>query len=716
MVLEILKQVWGYEQLLPLQREAIDCVLSGRDSLVVMSTGGGKSLCFQLPAVSLPGMAIVVSPLIALMKDQVDALQSLGVSAAAINSTLGAFERRSIADRVRRGEIKLLYLAPERLLAEKTLEFLAEQTVSFIAVDESHCISSWGHDFRPEYRELAKLRTFFPDIPLHAFTATATEQVRSDIVTQLGLQQPTVLVGDFRRRNLIYHVQRRETGLNQTCAVLDRFRGQSGIVYCISRTEVERISALLNETGYSTLPYHAGLSDQMRSANQDAFITEQVATIVATVAFGMGINKSNVRYVVHAEMPKSIEHYQQESGRAGRDGLESECWLLYSPADLQTWKNVVAQSSPQIQESALRSLNLMYDYCTSVECRHRTLANHFGQSDAEQCRACDVCLGRLESVVDPLVIGQKIISCVLRVRERFGAGHVSKVLAGSEAAEIMRWGHQTLSTWGILKQYRRAEIRDWIEQLAQQRFLVKEGEFQLLRVTPEGRLLLRGQATPRLLKPVGRASVSTPTTLIASWEGVDRGLFEHLRTVRRKCADDAAMPAYIVFSDATLRDMARRRPTTLNQFLSVHGVGIKKAETYGAMFVEQISDYCTQHQVEMNVNVESQLESNYSPQGASHGALAAFPLFEQGKSIDEIAESLDRANSTVMDYLCDFIRYRNVTDASRWVAPREIERVEVVAEYAGTRRLKLIHDALHGRVDYESIRIVLACRANRLSL
>ena len=331
-VKQVLKQFWGFDDFLPLQRDAIQCVLDDRDSLVVMPTGGGKSLCYQAPALCREGVALVVSPLLALMKDQVDALTACGVPAAAVNSTHAVEEKRRVAQRVESGELRLLYMSPERLLTPRTLDFLANQRVSFIAIDEAHCISAWGHDFRPEYRGLRTLRDRFPDVAVHAYTATATDQVRRDIVGQLGLRDPKVLIGDFHRPNLKYHVARRERGLGQICQVIDRFRGQSGIVYCITRAEVDRTAALLCELGYSAIPYHAGLSDEDRIRNQEAFLAERVDTIVATIAFGMGIDKSNVRYVIHSGMPKSLENYQQESGRAGRDGVEADCWLLYSGA------------------------------------------------------------------------------------------------------------------------------------------------------------------------------------------------------------------------------------------------------------------------------------------------------------------------------------------------------------------------------------------------
>ena len=595
-VQQVLKQYWGFDTYLPLQREAIQCVLDDRDSLVVMPTGGGKSLCYQAPALCREGVAVVVSPLLALMKDQVDGLTACGVPAAAVNSTHGAEDKRRVARQVESGELRLLYMSPERLVTPRTLDFLANQHISFFAIDEAHCISAWGHDFRPEYRALRTLRDRFPNAAVHAYTATATENVRRDIVQQLGLHEPEVVVGDFHRPNLQYHVARRERGLGQICQVIDRFRGQSGIVYCITRAEVDKTTAVLREMGYAALPYHAGLSDEERVANQEAFLTERADTIVATIAFGMGIDKSNVRYVVHAGMPKSLENYQQESGRAGRDGVEAECWLLYSGRDLMTWKRMLDSVPNEARPAANSALERMNSYATAVSCRHAALVEHFGQEwNRGKCGACDVCLGKLELVDDALIIGQKILSCVLRVQERFGADYVSLVLVGSKDERIVSAGHNELSTWGLLRDYRRQDVRQWIEQLTGQGYLCKEGEYNTVRVTNVGRTLLRGETSPTLLQPSKSSRAQSASSDSESWEGVDRELFDSLRQLRRELAAEHGVPAYIVFSDATLRDMARQQPTIAEKMLEVRGVGQQKLADYGQQFLECIAVYCQQH-------------------------------------------------------------------------------------------------------------------------
>jgi len=716
-LLQVLKTYWGFDDYLPLQREAIKCVLEDRDSLVVMPTGGGKSLCYQAPAMCREGLTVVISPLLALMKDQVDGLATNGVPAAAVNSTTLPAEKREIVRQIESGQLRLLYLSPEKLLTSRTLEFLQKQRISFFAIDEAHCISAWGHDFRPEYRGLRVLRDSFPQASIHAYTATATEHVRDDIVRQLGLREAKVLVGDFRRLNLQYHVARRQRGMEQVCEVLEKFRGQSGIVYCITRAEVDRTAAVLREMGYSALPYHAGMSDEDRAHNQEAFLTEQADTIVATVAFGMGIDKSNVRYVIHTGMPKSLEHYQQESGRAGRDGEQAECWLLYSGRDLMTWKKLLEQSSDESRDTALAALEKMNAYATSVSCRHASLTEHFGQIwDHGPCNACDVCLGKLEVVDDSLVIAQKILSCVLRVREGYGADYVSLVLTGSRDQRILAAGHNELSTWGILKQHRRQDVRQWIEQLVTQNFLAKEGEYNLVRVTDEGRTLLAGEITPTLLVPAKTKRASSAAAEADSWEGVDHGLFDALRELRREEAVRRSVPAYIVFGDATLRDMARRRPSTVSRMLDVHGVGQQKLADFGERFVSCIVDYCERKGLTMDAAAQKlRVHDVKAPAVPPPAAIKSFAMFDEGMSVEEAAKRLDRAVSTTYSYLEAYVRHRRVVDPVPWVPASEVAAIAAAVQQTGADRLKTIYDALEGRVGYERIRIAVACLENRVA-
>ena len=589
---DALRQYWGYDNFLPLQREAIESVCSARDSIVVLPTGGGKSVCFQVPAVIMQGTAIVVSPLISLMKDQIDSLLDCGVPAARLDSTLSSEERSQVKRQINNGELKLLYLSPERLVLDNFIEFLNRVKISFIAIDEAHCVSMWGHDFRPEYRQLGILKSRFPNVGLHAYTATATEPVRDDISKQLGLSDPKILVGSFDRPNLIYKVQARTNRLGQVCEVLDRHKGESGIVYCIRRADVDNLCAKLKERGCLALPYHAGMQDEDRKRNQDAFIKEECDTIVATVAFGMGIDKSNVRYVIHAGMPKSLEHYQQESGRAGRDGLEAECTLFYSGGDYGVWKSILSDIEPKIQEVAVEKLNEMYGYCTGIDCRHKAILSYFGQDlKKDNCEACDVCHGDIDLVENPLIDAQKILSCIVRLKENFGADYTAAVLMGSKDTRILANHHDSLSTYGLMSHHTKNIVRDWIEQLAAQGCIKKTDEYKILKVTEKGWLVLKGKETPRLLKPALRLPKERKVSKIAmdSWEGVDERLFEELRKLRRKFADEKGVPAYIVFSDATLRDMARKKPATKEEMLRVNGVGEAKLKRYGLNFLNVIN-------------------------------------------------------------------------------------------------------------------------------
>lgn len=601
---EVLIKYWGYSSFLPLQQQAMKSVVKGRDSIVVLPTGGGKSLCFQAPAVVMPGLAVVVSPLISLMKDQVDALLECGVAAARIDSSLSFDEREETLERVRNKTLKLLYVSPERIILKEFCDLLRASNLSFVAVDEAHCVSMWGHDFRPEYRALGFLKDAFPGIAVHAYTATATNLVRRDISEQLRLEDPELLVGSFDRPNLIYRVKRRTDEFKQVRAVIDLHKGESGIVYCIRRDDVDDLCSRLTAFGYSAAPYHAGMAGKHRKDNQDAFLQERVDIIVATIAFGMGIDKSNVRFVIHAGMPKAIEHYQQESGRAGRDGLDAECVLLYGGGDYGTWKYLLKDLQPEASKIALSKLNDMYDFCTGVACRHSALLKYFGQTlKKDSCGACDVCLGELKGIDNALEVAQKILSCVRRLDERFGAGYTTLVLVESREKRVLELRHDSLSTYGILGDYRIRTVRNWIEQLVSQGCLRKDGDYNVLKMTEKGWNVLKGRETPHLLKPAKKDRSVPRISKVEKvmWRGVDAGLFEELRILRREIASGKDIPAFVVFSDATLRDMAGLRPSTPDSFLMVSGVGETKNKQYGETFLKHIREYCRLNSVEMDV-------------------------------------------------------------------------------------------------------------------
>jgi ATP-dependent DNA helicase RecQ len=596
---------WGINQLRALQEPAMKAVLAGQDSLVVLPTGGGKSLCYQAPAVLRGGTTVVISPLISLMKDQVDGLRSCGVSALQLNSSQTFAERSAYMNEIRAGHIRLLFVSPERLIQTDLCEVLKEIDVTAFAIDEAHCVSHWGHDFRPEYRQLACLKDIFPKISVHAYTATATEHVRSDIISQLRLQNPHVLIGNFDRPNLTYLVSSRRDTVKQTMEVIERHRDEGGIIYCLRRADVDSLAEALTRLGVKAKPYHAGLPPQKRTETQDAFTTEQCDVVVATVAFGMGIDRSNVRYVVHAGLPRSLEHYQQETGRAGRDGLEAECVLLYSGADLFTWKSIIEKSAndpdvdPSYAPNSLRQLNEMDRYCRAAACRHGLLVQYFGQAHEQtSCGACDICLGFTVAVPDADVIAQKILSCVARVKDPYGVGYIAGILRGENTQNIRSRGHDKLSTYGLLKEHSAADVRDWIYQLISQAVLLQEDletipgrSIPVLRLNGAGWEVMRNQRTVRLLRPLTGQKDEQPSKSksgTASWNGVDRDLFEELRALRKQLAQERQVPPYLIFPDATLRELASSRPSSLEKMRRIYGIGDAKLRDFGERFLSLI--------------------------------------------------------------------------------------------------------------------------------
>ena len=597
-ILGTVRRYWGFSELRPLQEQAIRAGLERRDSLVVMPTGGGKSLCYQVPTELARRTDIVVSPLISLMKDQVDGLRECGYPAAALYSGLPLDAARKTEAEIVAGRYRLVFVAPERLLTPRFLQLIERLQVRAFAVDEAHCISHWGHDFRPEYRRLAELKSRFPQASVHAYTATATERVRADIAEQLRLQNPAVLVGTFDRPNLVYRIVPRLDARTQALEVLRRHPGDAAIVYCISRKDTEAMAEVLQANRLRAAFYHAGMEADDRRRTQDAFAAEEIDIVVATVAFGMGIDRSDVRCIIHAAMPKSIEHYQQETGRAGRDALEAECVLLYSAADVIRWESLIEKSAAEasapreVIAAASELLEHMRRLCTGFHCRHRKLSEYFGQEYAKpSCGACDICLNEVEGVADATVTAQKILSCVARAGERFGAEHIVDVLLGADTERVRRWHHEQLSTYGLMKGTNRKALTNMLYQLLDDGLLERTNEERpVLRLNDSSWAVLRGKRAVRLLQP--KTEIRKTRFDKESWEGVDRGLFESLRTLRRKVAEERDVPAYVLFSDATLRDMARVRPGSAAAFLNVRGVGEHKLADLGQRFLELIAIYC----------------------------------------------------------------------------------------------------------------------------
>lgn len=588
-----LKRNFGFASFRPLQREIIRATLEGHDVFALLPTGGGKSLCFQLPGLIRPGLTVVVSPLIALMKDQVDALQASGIAATFLNSSLGAAESRLRLRGLHQGQYRLLYAAPERLMLAGLLDNLAGWKVNLIAIDEAHCISEWGHDFRPEYRQLSRLRELFPATPIMALTATATTRVREDIVAQLKLRAPQCFVASFNRPNLTYRVMAKARPASQVLTFLRSRPRESGIIYCHSRKGAEKLAAHLSENKIPARAYHAGLSAKERGENQELFLRDEVRIICATIAFGMGINKPNVRFVIHYDLPKNIEGYYQETGRAGRDGLPGDCLLLFSAGDVVKQQRFIEEKQPDEQRIAREQLQQIVHYAESAGCRRSELLRYFGETFAPgNCGACDNCLKPRETF-DGTIAAQKFLSCVYRIRQKtgfgFGLNHVVEVLTGADSEPIRARGHDQLSTYGIGAEHSRPQWQAIGRELVRLGYLTQNPErFNVLDLTDAGREVLRNRKPVTLTSPL--LAPAEPEKNRRQGEiSCDEELFERLRQLRKKLADQRNVPAYIVFSDVALRQMARYYPATGGQFTRISGVGEKKLAEFGPDFLAEIA-------------------------------------------------------------------------------------------------------------------------------
>ncbi len=595
--LAVLRSVFGYRSFRPFQEEIVDRVARGGDTFVLMPTGGGKSLCYQIPSLVRPGVGIVVSPLISLMKDQVDALRENGVAAACYNSTLGERESRQVLARLHGGELDLLYVAPERLMTDAFLERLREVPLALFAIDEAHCVSQWGHDFRPEYVELGRLRGLFPTVPMIALTATADVQTRGDIMARLGLRGAEIYVTGFDRPNIRYSVLEKQKPFRQLEEFLATRPREAGIVYCLSRKRVEEVAEKLRVAGVEAAAYHAGLADAERSRVQEAFLRDDIRVVVATVAFGMGIDKPNVRFVVHYDLPKNIESYYQETGRAGRDGLPAEALLLFGYGDIPVSRSLIESGgNPEQIRIELHKLNAMVGFAEALVCRRRALLGYFGERLEEPCGNCDLCLAPPETF-DATEEARKALSCVYRVGQRFGVGHVIDVLRGSRSERILALGHDRLSTYGIGASLAAEAWGSIIRQLIHRGYLEQDmANYSVLKLTPAARPLLRGEeslvlAKPRLRMAVPKKEKAPRRPGAATPAERDEGLFQELRALRKRLADDQQVPPYIIFSDATLAEMASLRPATPDELLRVNGVGERKLGRYGAPFLEAIRSH-----------------------------------------------------------------------------------------------------------------------------
>ncbi len=711
-MLELLKTHFGYDAFLPLQEEIVESVMAGRDTFALMPTGGGKSLCYQLPAMALPGLTLVVSPLIALMKDQVDALEANGIPAGFINSSQSKAELSQVVQQVRSGAIKLLYVAPERVIEPRFADFLSTLDVSLVAIDEAHCVSEWGHEFRPAYRELRNLRRSCPEAPVIALTATATSQVRADILSQLGLRDPSVFVSSFNRPNLSYSIVPKERDLSGLLHLLEKHRGESAIVYCGSRRDTEDIAETLRERGFKAEPYHAGLDADARRTTQERFIRDQTPIVTATIAFGMGINKPDVRLVVHYDIPKSIESYYQETGRAGRDGLPSECVLFYSYAGKSRQEFFINQiEDDEERERARQRLNRVIALCTLSTCRRRYVLQYLGEEWAEDtCGGCDNCTGPREEY-DATEIAQKALSAVIRTGERFGAAHVIAVLRGSKGERVLAQGHDQLSVYGIAADKSRDELRDLIEDLKREGLLsVSEGEFPTLQVPDRGREFLRNRERLLLSRPVEvKTAAGSETGRSRSVDGdYNEGLYNELSALRRKISDERGVPAYVIFGNRALQDMARKVPRTPAEFSRVSGVGRAKLEDLGEPFLKLINSYARERgwpEAQISTNRSTAVER--APRVVNQSYRETGRLISEGASLSEAAAARGLKPTTVLGHLERLVEEGVSLDLAH-LLPAPDRRVEIEAALGalGDNPLRPVWDELEGRYSYDEIRLV----------
>ena len=717
-MLDSLKAVFGYDSFRPLQGEIMEASLAGRDVLAILPTGGGKSLCYQLPALHREGLTLVVSPLIALMKDQVDQLQAAGVAATFLNSSVRGAEARSRMEGLARGHYKLLYLAPERLFLPEFLEKVKGWNIAALAIDEAHCISEWGHDFRPEYRQLATIREPLGDVPVIALTATATERVRKDIVTQLRLKDPACHVASFNRPNLTYRVLPKQRPKRQIADYVRSNPDASGIVYCQSRKAVEDVALTLQEAGFKALPYHAGLGQEERMRNQEAFIRDDVQIVCATIAFGMGINKPNVRYVLHADLPKNIESYYQETGRAGRDGLPSDCLLLFSAGDISKYNYFIDQMEDDAAARVARQqLRQMADFAEYADCRRAALLRYFGESlGVDNCGSCDNCMEDREEV-DVTIEAQKFLSCVYRINRAsrpMGLNHAIDVLRGSENAKVVDRGHDRLSTHGIGNDRSPAYWQALGKQLIQRGYLSQSDDgYQTVELTPEAREALKRRSPFRMKAIVEkRPTAESRSRSKAGAVECDEGLFEVLRGMRKELADARGVPPYVIFGDVALRQMARRYPRTEEEFLGIPGVGRQKLREHGGQFLQVIEEWLAENDPR---EFESSGFLDAAPkrtsgerEGLSETARTTLKLFREGRSIEAIAAERGLKASTIGSHLARCIEEGHLQSLEGLVPEAEAEAIRKAAEEHGTGPLRPIFDALGGKVDFGRIRMVVA--------
>ncbi|MHB1392508.1 MAG: DNA helicase RecQ [Clostridia bacterium] len=705
--IHILQEYFGYSTFKLGQKSIIDKILSGHDVLGIMPTGAGKSLCFQIPALALEGTTIVISPLISLMKDQVDTLNEMGIKAAFINSSLSLQEYRSVVENAQCGVYKLLYIAPERLDTESFWELLSEMKISLVAIDEAHCVSEWGHDFRPSYTKIADMIAKLPKRPaVAAFTATATPRVKADIEKLLMLRNPYVLVTGFDRENLYFEVDKPTDKFGFLIDYINKNAGSSGIIYCSTRKTVESVWEKLNRKGIRATRYHAGLNDSERTANQDAFIYDRAQVIVATNAFGMGIDKSNIRYVVHYNMPKTMENYYQEAGRSGRDGDKAECILLYSAADTVMNKFLIENSGENSDKASdYKKLQEMVDYCNTDSCLRRYILSYFGEQELPQeCGNCGSCMCNTEQTNITLE-AQKILSCVKRTGERFGSGVVTDVLKGANSEKLRKMGFDKLSTFGLMKEYSKDTIKEIIAYLISEGFIdVKGDKYPVLALNQKANSLLTDSDQLHIKRFIAKEHPKTKKSEL----NIDNALFERLRQLRKVIADKQNVPPFVVFSDATLNDMCLKLPVSYETMLDVSGIGKFKLEKYGDRFIELINEYICENKItppEIAVAKQGKVRSDSETKQDTR--LVTYELYTSGRTMKEICEERGLSQVTIEGHLIDCLEKGMTLEYDCFIPEdMEFEILQAIETY-GTEKLKPIKEALPPQITYTAIKFAI---------
>jgi ATP-dependent DNA helicase RecQ len=707
--LDILQKHFGYSSFRLHQEAIIHSVLQKKDTFVLMPTGGGKSLCYQVPALLFEGLTIVISPLIALMKDQVDALRLNGIEAAFLNSTQNYQEQEAILNKARAKQLKLLYLAPEKLLSNnKTfLNTLLSFQISLIAIDEAHCISHWGHDLRPEYLMLAQLKQSLPHIPMIALTATADKLTQKDIVEKLALKNPEVFISSFNRANIRYTIEPKKDSFEKLLGFLKLRKDDSGIIYCLSRKSTEQLAKDLTHQGFKALPYHAGIEREQRAKHQEMFLRDDVKIMVATIAFGMGIDKSNVRYVVHMDLPKNIESYYQETGRAGRDGLDSEALLFYSSADVIKLKSfVMIDDNPSQTSILLKKLDQMGRYGDLVTCRRKYLLNYFDEEAPDYCGNCDLCLNTVE-LFDGTILAQKVISAIIRLRERYGAGYIIDFLRGANTSKIQD-DHKAIKTYGVGADVSKEEWNRVIRELIERGYIAKaEGVYPLLKLTEKSGDALKGKEQVMLTK-VKEKTAPPPREVNETPAGYEAALFHQLKDVRRELAAEENVPAYIVLSDATLIELATYLPHTKEDFSKISGFGQLKLEKYGRPFAEVVLGYCKDHNLKSRIHFKSakrlrKEKTEYNTDTKQQ----TYNLFKEGNSIKQIATLRNLSPTTIESHLAYYVQ-QGTLSLDQLMDTTKIPKIQQAIEQLGSNALSPIKELLGNEYSYGEIKMVIA--------